>query len=258
MLKAYDYQGDIIDTPVLTVPWLSDMHRGYSSSTVAENTLPAYYRAYLNGSNWVEMDARQSSDSVYVSVHDATITVGGVTYTVANETAATLTSLVLSTDEEYGDCKIPSLENCLKLCAYTGMTANIDCKSIVPETLAKLVIDCGMSGRAVYANTTTANALRILAVDPNAGFLFSYSESNITTWGTALEDYSTRQRSCAWSTSISFDALEKTRTAGFKYLLSEVNSTVNMHYCPDVIEFKDSADCKQLNQAYLDSLNLLG
>lgn len=256
MLKAYDYQGNIIDTPVLTVPWLSDMHRGYSSDTVAENTLPAYYRAYLNGSNWVEMDARLSSDSVYVSFHDATLTLGGVTYTIANETSDTLTSLVLSTDTTYGECKIPTLEDCLKLCAYTGMTANIDCKVINPSTLAKLVIDCGMSGRSVYANLSVANAQAILAVDPNAGFLFQYSSANITAWSNALTDYAVRQRSYAWSPNVSFEAMEETRTAGFKYLLSEVNSTTNMHFCPDCIEFGTTADCKALNEAYLNSLEL--
>lgn len=257
MTTIYDYQGNVVREQSLNVPWLSDMHRGYSSPTVAENTLPAFHRAYLNGANWVEMDARLASDGVYVCFHDATVTVGGVTYTISNETSETLTSLVLSTDPEYGDCTIPTIESILKLCLYGGMTANIDCKSINPETLAKLVVDSGMSGRAVYANTSNTNAERILAVDPNAGFLFGYTSANISAWKETFADYHVRERSYAWSSSVSYEAMEETRTAGFKYLLSEVSDTTNMPYAPDVIEFVATADCKTINQNYLDSLVLV-
>lgn len=259
-MAIYDYQGNEIqtggaDAPHLRVPWVSSMHRGYSSDTVHENTLAAFWRAYLNGANWIEVDARLSSDGIYISNHDATVTVDGVTYTIANETAATLTSLVLSTDQTFGDCCIPTLESVLKLCVYTGMSANIDCKAIDPETLAQLVVDSGMSGRAAYANTSTSAAATILSIDPNAGFIFSYSSGNISTWASALSDYHTRQRSYAWASSISFEALDVTRAAGFRYLLSNVGSTTNLHYCPDMAEFVATADCKTINQQYLNSLD---
>ena len=261
-MAIYDYQGNMIQTgsdePHLSVPWVSSMHRGYSSSTVHENTLEAFWRAYLNGANWIEVDARLSSDNVYISNHDATVKVNGVTYTIANETAATLTSLVLSTDPIYGECHIPTLESVLKMCAYTGMSANIDCKAINASTLAQLVVDCGMSGRVSYANTSTSNATTILGVDPNAGFIFSYSSSNITSWGNALTNYHTRQRSYAWSSSISNEALEATRAAGFKYLVSETNGSnysTKMAFNPDMVEFQASVDCKTLNQNYLNSLD---
>ena len=257
MPNIYDYQGNIVfeGKPHLSVPWATDMHRGYASPTVHENTLEAFYRAYLNGANWIEVDARLSSDGVYISNHDATVTVGGVTYTIANETAETLTSLVLSTDPTYGECHIPTLASVLKLCCYTGMTANIDCKAINAATLAQLVVDNGMSGRAVYANTSTSNAAAILAVDPNAGFLFSYSTENLATWSTALTDYHVRNRSYAWAATVSDAAMEAARALGFKYLLSEVDSTTNMHYAPDCIEFRATADCKTLNATYLASLD---
>ena len=255
-MRGYDYKGGFLTQK--KVPWFSDMHRGYTSATVAQNTLPAFYRAWQNGTDWIEVDARLSSDNVYVCNHDATVTVGGVTYTIANETAATLTALVLSTDDIYGDCTIPTLESVLELCCYTSMYCNLDCKAINPTTVAKLVVDCGMSGRTFYANTSISNAQAILAIDPNAGFLFSYSAENLTAWGDALQDYHTRQRSYAWSSSVSYEAMEATRKAGFKYLLSEVNSTANMHFAPDCIEFQDGVDCQALNQQYINSLNLLG
>ena len=260
-MAIYDYQGNVIpiggsDDPHLSVPWVSSMHRGYSSPTVHENTLEAFYRAYLNGADWVEVDARQSSDGVYISCHDATVTVGGVTYTIANETAETLTSLVLSTDPIYGECHIPTLESILKMCVYTGMSANIDCKSITAATLAKLVVDCGMSGRACYANLMSSSVGTILEIDPNAGFIFSYSY--LTNFTNAIEDYHVRQRSYAWSSSISTEAIEATRALGFKYLVSETdasNYSSKMPYVPDMVEFKATANCKAINQTYLNSLD---
>lgn len=256
MISCFDYQGNIITTPIMSVPWQSDVHRGYTSQTVAENTLQAFYRAYKNTANWIEVDARLSSDAVYVCSHEATVTVDNVTYTIAEETAETLTSLVLSTDPIYGECKLPTLESVLKLCVYTGMTANIDCKNINPETLAKLVIDSGMSGRALYANLSTTNAGRILAVDPNAGFIFYYDESDLETWKSYLTDYIVRNRSYVYDTSINHEKLEKTRTAGFKFLLSNVSTTTNMIYNPDAIQFRSEADIKTLNESYLNSIDL--
>lgn len=258
MSNVYDFNGDFVKILGLKVPWLSDSHRGHSTATICENTLPAYYLAWLNGTDWIESDARLASDGVYVVYHDATVTVGGITYTIANETSETLTALVLSTDPVYGDCKIPTLESVLKLALYTGMNVNLDCKAINPATLAKLVVDCGMSGRVYYANTLTSNASAILAVDPNAGFLFNYSADALTTWASALPDYHTRQRSFAWASTISNEALEATRSLGFKYLLSEVNSTALMYFAPDVIEFVATANCGELNDAYLSSIDLPG
>ena len=241
----------------ISVPWESDMHRGYSSPTVHENTIPAFYRAWKNGATMIEVDARLSSDGIYVSNHDATITVGGTTYTIANETADSLTHLVLSTDATYGDCCIPLLETVLNLCCYTGMKANVDCKQINPTTLAKLVVDCGMSGKVMYANTSIANAQTILATDPNAGFIFEYSEEGLSAWATALTEYHTRQRSYAWSPNVSYDALEKTRSYGFKYLLAGVTTTALMSYAPDCVEFEATANCKALNDTYINSLSFV-
>ena len=116
-MVVFDYKGNPINTPIKKVPWVTDMHRGYTSATVAQNTLAAYHRAWLNGSDWIETDARLSSDGVYVVCHDATITVGGVTYTIAEETASTLTNLVLSTDPVYGECKLTMANGSV---AYNG------------------------------------------------------------------------------------------------------------------------------------------
>ena len=247
----YDYLGDELE---VVTPWVSSMHRGYSSATVHENTLQAYYRAYLNDAKWVEMDARLSSDSVYVISHDATVTVNGVTYTIANETASTLTNLVLSTDPTYGNCKLPTLESALKLCCYTGMNANIDCKVINASTLATLVVDTGMSGRTVYANTSTANMATILSIDPNAGFVFDYDD--ISTWDSAITSDTVRSNSYAWETTVNNSMLETTRSKGFKFMLTGVTSITLMQFVPDMIEFATTADSDSLNRSYINNLIL--
>lgn len=254
-MTVFDYEGNIVNTPVISAPWVSSSHRGYSSATVHENTLPAYYRAWLNGANMIELDARIASDDVYVISHDATVTVGGTTYTIAEETSETLTSLVLSTDTTYGECKIPTLESALKLVLYTGMKVEIDCKDVDATTLAKLVVDCGMSGRTIYGGINQTNAATILTIDPNAGFVFGYE--NLQWWLNVLSDYHVRQKSYAWATSISEQMLEATRAKGFKFLLSEQSTINNMHYVPDCIEFISTANINALNQSYIDSLDLI-
>lgn len=129
-MSVYDIHGNAIsggggsDEPHLSVPWVSSMHRGYSSSTVHENTLEAFYRAYLNGANWIEVDARLSSDGIYISNHDATVTVDGVAYDIGQSTATTLTSLVLSVDPVYGDCHIPTLESATQKYTFTPQQIN--------------------------------------------------------------------------------------------------------------------------------------
>lgn len=261
-MAIYDVNGNQIssgggsDEPHLSVPWVSSMHRGYSSETVHENTLEAFYRAYLNGANWIEVDARLSSDNVYISNHDNTVTVDGTTYDIGQNTAETLTALVLSVDPLYGDCHIPTLESVLNMCAYTGMSANIDCKAINATTLAQLVVDCGMSGRAAYANTATSNVATILATDPNAGFIFPYY--SLSDWATAIEDYHVRQRSYAWASAISNATIEATKAYGFNYLVSETNSSnysSKMKFNPDMVEFQATQDCKTINSQYLNSID---
>lgn len=261
-LLAFDLQAredieaiDNVINPHYSVPWESDMHRGYASATVAENTLPAFYRAWKNGADWIEADVRQSSDGVYVICHDPTVTVGGVTYTIANETAATLTALVLSTDAELGECKIPTLESVLKFALYADIKVNIDCKAITPATLAKLVMDCGMSGKVIYFNATVAEVNALMLADVNSGYGFKFEQLN--SWKDVITDKAIRQKSYAWANTVTYSALEATRSLGFKYLLSEVTNSTLMSFAPDAIEFTATTDCKKVNNSYIAVLELI-
>lgn len=259
-MGIYNIRGESLlpdDIPQILTPWVSSAHQGYSSTTVAPNTLQAFYRAFQNGAEWIECDARLTSDGDYVIMHDPTVTVDGVTYTIANETSTTLTNLVLSTDPEYGECKIPTLESVLKLCAFSGMKANIDCKAINPQTLTKLVIDSNMSGRSAYANMSVSDAETILANDPNAGFIFN--SQDFSTWIAFLDDYHTRQRSFTWNYQTTSAVIENARQHGIGFLSAGTNASnyqTIMDLNPDMVEFVDNVDLKLLNQQYLDNLDI--
>lgn len=258
-MGIYNIRGESLlpdDIPQIKVPWVSAAHQGFSSSTVAPNTLQAFHRAFLNGANWIECDVRLTNDGGYIINHDATITVNGVTYTIANETTETLTNLVLSTDPKYGECKVTTLDRVLKLCAFTGMKANIDCKSIDPLTLSKAVIDNNMSGKSAYANMSVSDAEVILANDPNAGFIFN--SADFSTWLAFLTEYHVRQKSFTWNYQTTLSAIENARHNGIGFLAAGTNASNYqsiMDLRPDMVEFIDSVDLKVINQQYLDSLD---
>lgn len=50
--------------------WISSAHRGFVEGALRENSLAAYYNAYLHGADMVETDARFSSDGVLIVNHD--------------------------------------------------------------------------------------------------------------------------------------------------------------------------------------------
>lgn len=246
--------------PSKSVPWKSQMHRGYGSSTIAENTLPAFYRAFLNGADTVEIDIRTSSDDVFVVAHDASVVVNGTTYVIAENTAETLTSLTLSTDPEYGACKLPTLYDVLKLCLFTGMGAHLDCKDIDVSKLAEFVVENGMQGKCTYDNTYKSDVSTILAIDPDAGFTFN-GGTDIADWATNyITNHHNRQKSYAWFyPPISAETLKSVRSYGFNVLMTNINASNSNTYMgirPDMIEFATNADCKALNNAYLESLEL--
>lgn len=249
----------ISDEKKYQIPWYIEQHRGWSSSSIHENTLPAFKRGWLNGANMIELDARLSLDNVYICSHDDTVTdINGTTYTISQTNSSVLTDLILSHDTIYGDCKLPLTETILKFCVHAGIICNLDCKLINPQTIAELVNACGMSGKVMYANTTTANALTILQYDPHAMFLFRFSELN--SWVTALEnEEGVIERCWCWEYAATTTA-ENIATAhakGVRYLMAGISSYNKTKFAllPDVIEFTEETDCKTICEQYLNDLD---
>ena len=160
--------------------WITSAHRGFVDGTLKENSLAAYYNAYLHGADMIETDARFTSDGVLIVNHDATVTGLNergeeVTYVVAETPAETVCSLILSKDDVWGVQRVPTLEQVLHLAYHTGLLVNIDLKNKYEgaEPVAKTVLKCGMQGKVVYAlNRSGMRGIdTILSIDPDARFI---------------------------------------------------------------------------------------
>lgn len=130
--------------------WEYSAHRGYySDGGVAENSLGSLLRAKEKGFGYSECDVRFTSDNVPVICHNATV--GG--YTIADETAETITSVAIGTMPRLGTLYVPTLEQYLKLASYIDMKLVIHFGSATVSTaaiVAKLVHKYAMQDRVVY------------------------------------------------------------------------------------------------------------
>lgn len=90
-------------------------HKGGNAGTA--NTISNFQTAINNGYKMVECDVRFTSDDVAVLSHDASFTVGGVTYTIATNTYATL--IAAKPD-------LATLWDLLILCKNNGVVVEVD------------------------------------------------------------------------------------------------------------------------------------
>ena len=93
--------------------WISSAHRGFvgGGHTLRENTLGAFYNAFLNGADMVECDARMAADGVLVCCHDPEIEACGVTYEIAATTSAELSALTARIDEYLDEFEANGVNN---------------------------------------------------------------------------------------------------------------------------------------------------
>ena len=50
--------------------WITSAHRGLVDGVLHENTLGAFYNAYLNGADIIETDARLTADGILIANHN--------------------------------------------------------------------------------------------------------------------------------------------------------------------------------------------
>ena len=234
--------------------WITSAHRGFvpAGSGLHENTLAAFYEAAMRGAEMIELDARLTSDGVLVSNHDATVTGVDsqgqtVTYTIANETAATICSVILSQDSTYGTQYVPTLEQVLNLAYNMGMDVNIDLKNgySAAEQAAKTVWKCGMRGHVVYAlNGSGMQSInKIIELDPHARFIDTPSNFNATTLA-ELEDYESRCYAYI-EASASSSNINAIKESGCMLALISVhgdNFANAIKYRPEMCEFPHTSD----------------
>lgn len=244
--------------------WITSAHRGFVDGALKENSLAAYYNAYLNGADMIETDARLSSDGVLIVNHDDTVRgvneLGeSVVYTVADTPAETLCSVILSSDEQWGVQRIPTLEQVLHLAYNTGLMVNIDLKNgyKIAELVAKTVLKCGMAGKVVYAlNRSGMDGIRaILAIDPDARFI-----DHGVSFAAAVKDFAERGKRCfCYTGDTSPENVNAIREAGCLLALiglHERNFQAAIKHHPDMCEFLHTSDFKAIERAYLEKEKL--
>lgn len=134
-------------------------HRG-ASATAAENTLEAFELAREQGADWVELDARRSSDGVVVVSHDASLADG---------------RLIIETNRDDLPESIPSLAEALEVCDSMGVNIEIknlpddpdyDADNAVSDAVAGLVQAYLGVERALVTSFNMDALDRMRAVDP--------------------------------------------------------------------------------------------
>lgn len=244
--------------------WLTTAHRGFVEGQLKENSLAAYYNAYLHGADIIETDARLSSDGVLIVNHDADAkgmddSGAPAAYAVKDTPAKTLCSVILSEDETWGIQRIPTLEQVLDLAYHTGLRVNIDLKNGIETAaaVAKLVLRYGMQGRVIYAlnGAGMAGIQTILTIDPDACF-----DDHGVAFAREMRDYPERGKRCyCYTGDTSKDTVDAIRDYGCKLELISLNAdnfrtAAACH--PDICEFLHTSDFRTIEDHYLNGVRL--
>ena len=244
--------------------WITSAHRGFVDGTLKENSLAAYYNAYLHGADMIETDARFTSDGVLIVNHNDTVEGFNdkgeeVTYVVAETSAETICSVILSDDKKWGVQRVPTLEQVLNLAYHTGLSVNIDLKNGCEsaEAVAKTVLKCGMIGKVVYAlnGSGMAGINTILAIDPDARFI-----DRGVGFAMTVKDFSERGKRCFCYTSDTSDQnINAIRNYGCLLALislNQINFEDSIRCNPDMCEFLHTSDFKAIEEDYLKKVKL--
>lgn len=240
--------------------WISSAHRGYVRDGIVSNTLSAYLLAAEKGADMIETDARTTRDGVIIVNHDPEISGfdksgNAVTYTVSQTEYALISELTLSKGDN--DSRAPTLKQTLDLAYFTGMMVNIDLKEGMScaENVAKLVTECGMRGRAVYAtNGSGADAIRaILAIDPDAKFI----DKKINFRRELLEGINNYCSKCyVYTSDFSDENIAEIRDSGCMLAaisLNAENADAAFRHHPDMAEYPHTSDFEAIDRYILST-----
>lgn len=244
--------------------WLTTAHRGYVEGELKENSLAAYYNAYLHGADIIETDARLSSDGVLIVNHDADVkgfdeNGEPVRYIVKDTPSEVILKVILSKDEKWGVQRIPTLEQVLHLAYNTGLRVNIDLKNGLEtaEAVAKLVLKCGMQGKVIYAlnGAGLAGINAIIAIDPDASF-----DDYGVAFAKEVKDYPERGKRCyCYTGDTSPETVNAIREYGCKLELISLkpeNFAAAVACHPDICEFLHTSDFRAIEEDYLNNIKL--
>ena len=244
--------------------WITSAHRGIVEGDLKENSLGAYYNAYLHGAEMIETDARLTSDGVLIVNHDDTVRGfndkgESVTYVVANTPSDVICSVILSRDEKWGTQRIPTLEQVLHLAYNTGLSVNIDLKNglKIAESVSKLVLKCGLQGKVVYAlnGSGMAGIEAILKIDPDARFI-----DRGVFFAEAVKDFSERGKRCfCYTSDTRQENIDAIREYGCKLALISLdknNFDASIVHHPDMCEYLHTSNFEEIEAEYFKKIKL--
>lgn len=114
--KSLDDEIGVLNSPIDNC-LVSIAHQGYQGYGATGNTLGAFIDASKKGFSCIETDVQLTSDNVFVLCHDSSFTVNDTNYVIGDNTYETLKS---------AKSDLCTLEECLKVCKYTGMEVALD------------------------------------------------------------------------------------------------------------------------------------
>lgn len=239
--------------------WITSAHRGFVEGALKENSLAAFYNAYINGADMIETDARFTRDGVLIANHNPTaegLNEKGeaVTYVVSETPAEEICSLILSKDNIWGIQRIPTLEQVLNLAYHTGLYVNIDLKNgdEAAEAVAKTVLSCGMAGKVVYAlNGSGMKGIKaITAIDPDARFI----DKGIR-FAKEVQHFAERGKKCfCYTDDMSAENVNTIREYGCLLALISLDSDnfeTAIRQKPDMCEFLHTSDFRAIEEALI-------
>lgn len=236
--------------------WISSAHQGFVTDNMHSNTLSAFELAAKKGADMIETDARVTRDGVLIVNHDPVVRGfdekgNKAEYVISETDADIITSVILAPDDPHGIQTVPTLEQALRLCYYTGMQINIDLKEgdKHAKDVAYLVRALGMRGRTVYAtNGAGVKTMEdILMLDPDARFIDTpnnYTRDKL--W--AIRDYP--KRCFVYTGDFSRDNISRIRDSGCMLAcisLNADNAVRAFAHHPDMAEYPHTSDFEAID-----------
>ena len=203
-------------------------HRGDSLKAL-ENTLPAFEKAIESGSDWIELDVKETSDNVPVVFHDSSLKrLMGQDGTIREMPLEEIKKLhpAVSMGPGYSNIKIPTLEETLDTCKGR-IKLNIEIKedgtesSDFTERVIQLIRDKGMTDQCMITSFCYTVLEKVKAIEPSLKTGYIRSKD--------IEDFS--QYPAADQFMLSIELIQKERVDQIHSLGKKVTAwTVNDLY----------------------------
>lgn len=199
-------------------------HGGFTPAA-PENTLPALIAAGQKQYRYVAFDVRETLDGVLVLMRDETV--DRSTNGKGKVSRLTLFELLefdidtAGNREEYGELKIPTVEQALDVCSNYGLAAFIEVRQVGPQglrNLMKYLDERNLSHACVTASSNIEDLKAIKKINPKAGLCFldeEIDEKTAQTCGKAGMKYA-------------FDSTEKGNTPELIKKIIQDNKTLEL------------------------------